>query len=268
MGTPVIELRGVAAIYEGERLPAIHDIDLRVEQGEFVALIGPNGVGKTTLLETINGLLENTAGEVRVFGQGIGRYGHQIRQRVGYIPQEISFDERTPFLVKDVVLMGRFGRIGLTRRPAAADHRAVEQALKLVGIEDLACRPIGKLSGGQQQKAMLARALAKGPELLLLDEPFGALDERTRHHLQEELLSIWERERKTILFVTHNIDEAVFLASRILVMRDRPGRIEEEIKVNLPRPRDRMSEEFIDLHIRIREILERILSECERRQDV
>ena len=215
----MIELRGVAAIYEGERLPAIHDIDLRVEQGEFVALIGPNGVGKTTLLETINGLLENTAGEVRVFGQGIGRYGHQIRQRVGYIPQEISFDERTPFLVKDVVLMGRFGRIGLTRRPAAADHRAVEQALKLVGIEDLACRPIGKLSGGQQQKAMLARALAKGPELLLLDEPFSNLDFVARREIGELIARLHRELELTTLIVLHDVENLPPSCGRVVLMR-------------------------------------------------
>jgi zinc/manganese transport system ATP-binding protein len=223
MGTPVIELRGVETIYEGERLPAIHDIDLRIEQGEFVALIGPNGVGKTTLLETINGLLKNTAGEVRVFGQEIERYGHRIRQRIGYIPQEISFDELTPFLVKDVVLMGRFGRIGLARRPAAADHRAVERALKLVGIEDLARRPIGKLSGGQQQKAMLTRALAKEPELLLLDEPFSNLDFVAREEVSSTIARLHEELELTTLIVLHDLKGLPPRCRRVVLMR--AGRI-------------------------------------------
>jgi len=219
----VIELRGVATIYEGERLPAIYDIDLRVEQGEFVALIGPNGVGKTTLLETINGLLEHTAGEVRVFGQEIGKNGHRIRQRVGYIPQEIAFDERTPFLVKDVVLMGRFGRIGLLRRPAAADHRAVERALELVGIEDLALRPIGKLSGGQQQKAMLARALAKEPELLLLDEPFSNLDFVAREEVSSVIVRLHEELKLTTLIVLHDLKGLPPCCGRVVLMRQ--GRV-------------------------------------------
>lgn len=219
----MIELRGVATIYEGERLPAIYDIDLRVEQGEFVALIGPNGVGKTTLLETINGLLEHTAGEVRVFGQEIGKNGHRIRQRVGYIPQEIAFDERTPFLVKDVVLMGRFGRIGLLRRPAAADHRAVERALELVGIEDLALRPIGKLSGGQQQKAMLARALAKEPELLLLDEPFSNLDFVAREEVSSVIVRLHEELKLTTLIVLHDLKGLPPCCGRVVLMRQ--GRV-------------------------------------------
>lgn len=219
----MIELRGVATIYEGERLPAIYDIDLRVEQGEFVALIGPNGVGKTTLLETINGLLEHTAGEVRVFGQEVGKNGHRIRQRVGYIPQEIAFDERTPFLVKDVVLMGRFGRIGLLRRPAAADHRAVERALELVGIEDLALRPIGKLSGGQQQKAMLARALAKEPELLLLDEPFSNLDFVAREEVSSVIVRLHEELKLTTLIVLHDLKGLPPCCGRVVLMRQ--GRV-------------------------------------------
>lgn len=219
MGTPVIELRGVETIYEGERLPAVHDISLRIKQGEFVTLIGPNGVGKTTLLETINGLLERTAGKVRVFGEEIGKNGHRIRQRVGYIPQEIAFNELTPFLVKDVVLMGRFGQIGLARRPAAADYRAVERALELVGIEDLARRPIGKLSGGQQQKAMLARALAKEPELLLLDEPFSNLDFVAREEISSIIARLHGELHLTTLIVLHDLNSLPPCCQRVILMQ-------------------------------------------------
>ena len=138
----------------------------------------------------------------------------------------------------------------------------IEQARKLISLVGLTgfekAFPY-ELSGGMQQRAAIARALAYNPKVLLLDEPFGALDERTRHRLQEELLEIWQREKKTIILVTHNIDEAVLLADRVFVMRDSPGSIEEEIAVDLPRPRDRRSKEFIDLHIKIREILEEIL---------
>lgn len=223
MGTPVIELRGVTTIYEGERLPAIHEIDLRVERGEFLALIGPNGVGKTTLLETINGLLEHKAGEVRVFGLNIRREGHRLRRRIGYIPQEVSFAELTPFLVRDVVLMGRFGRIGLIRRPGALDHRAVRRALELVGIADLAGRPIGKLSGGQQQKAMLARAMAKEPELLLLDEPFSNLDFVARAEIASTIDRLHEELGLTSLIVLHDLNSLPPRCQRVVLMR--AGRI-------------------------------------------
>jgi len=229
MGTPdadaaaVIELRGVATVYEGEQLPAIRDIDLEIRKGELVALIGPNGVGKTTLLETTCGLLEPTSGEVRVFGLDIRKHGHRIRQRIGYIPQEIAFDELTPFSVRDVVLMGRFGRIGLLRRPGPADRRAVERALELVGIEDLARRPIGKLSGGQQQKAMLARALAKEPELLLLDEPFANLDFVAREEISSVIAHLHEELELTTLIVLHDLDSLPSSCQRVVLMRD--GRI-------------------------------------------
>jgi zinc/manganese transport system ATP-binding protein len=223
MGTPLIELRGVDTIYEGERFPAIRDIDLEVRQGEFLTLIGPKGVGKTTLLETVNGLLENTAGEVRVFGEGIGKNGHRIRQRIGYIPQEISFHELTPFLVGDVVLMGRFGRIGLARRPGAADYRAREGALELVGISDLAARPIGKLSGGQQQKVMLARALAKEPQLLLLDEPFSNLDFLARQEISSTIARLHGELGLTSLTVLHDVNNLPPSCERVILMRE--GRI-------------------------------------------
>lgn len=225
MGDPtvVIDLRDVTTIYEGERIPAIHDINLEVRKGEFVALIGPNGVGKTTLLETISGLLAHSSGEVRVFGLDVRRHGHLVRRRIGYIPQEIAFDELTPFLVRDVVLMGRFGRIGLIRRPSAADRRAVEEALAAVGIEELAHRPIGKLSGGQQQKVMLARALAKEPELLLLDEPFSNLDFVARREISELIARLQRELGLTTLIVLHDVDNLPQGCNRVVLMR--AGRI-------------------------------------------
>ncbi len=223
MGDPVIELRDVATVYEGERLPAIQDINLRIEKGELVALIGPNGVGKTTLLETINGLLENTAGEVRVFGLEVRRHGSLIRRRIGYIPQEIAFDALTPFLVRDVVLMGRFGRIRLARRPSAVDHQAVERALELVGIAELTHRPIGKLSGGQQQKVMLARALAKEPELLLLDEPFANLDFVAREEISSIIARLHGELELTTLIVLHDLESLPTGCQRVILMR--AGRI-------------------------------------------
>jgi ABC-type molybdenum transport system ATPase subunit/photorepair protein PhrA len=168
MADSIIELKNVSTVYEGERVPAIRDIDLTIESGEFVAIIGPNGAGKTTLLETINGLLPHTRGQVRVLGRDVARFGPQLRSQIGYVPQEFQFDETTPVLVRDVVLMGRYGRIGLFRRPTAEDYAQVQEALELLGLAELAERPLGKLSGGQQQKVLLARALAKEPKILLL----------------------------------------------------------------------------------------------------
>ncbi|MCR4404173.1 MAG: metal ABC transporter ATP-binding protein [Candidatus Acetothermia bacterium] len=223
MGTPVIELRGVTTIYEGERIPAIHEIDLVVERGEFLALIGPNGVGKTTLLETINGLLDHKAGAVRLFGLDVRREGHRLRRRIGYIPQAVSFPELTPFLVRDVVLMARFGRIGLIHRPRAADYRAVERALELVGSAALARRPIGKLSGGQQQKVMLARAMAKEPELLLLDEPFSNLDFVAREEIASTIVRLHEELGLTTLIVLHDLKGLPPCCQRVVLMR--AGRI-------------------------------------------
>ncbi len=206
MAASIIELKNVSTVYEGERVPAIRDIDLTIESGEFVAIIGPNGAGKTTLLETINGLLPHTRGQVRVLGQDVARFGPQLRSQIGYVPQEFQFDETTPVLVRDVVLMGRYGRIGLFRRPTAEDRARAQEALELLGLGELAERPLGKLSGGQQQKVLLARALAKEPKILLLDEPFSHLDFAAREEVAE-LIARWHRERSlTVLIVLHDLE--------------------------------------------------------------
>lgn len=218
MATSVIELQNVSTVYEGERVPAIREIALSFESGEFVAVIGPNGAGKTTLLETINGLLPYTSGQVRVLGRDVARWGPQLRSKIGYVPQESQFDETTPVLVKDVVFMGRYGRIGLLRRPTAADHARAYEALELLGLAELAERPIGKLSGGQQQKVLLARALAKEPRILLLDEPFSHLDCAARYEVTE-LIARWHRERAlTTLIVLHNLEAIPPSCHRVVLL--------------------------------------------------
>lgn len=218
MATSVIELRDVSTIYEGERTPAIHEITLSLGPGEFVAIIGPNGAGKTTLLETINGLLPYTRGKVLVLGRDVARCGPQLRSQIGYVPQEFQFDETTPVLVRDVVLMGRYGRIGLLRRPTAEDHARAQEALELLGLAELAERPIGKLSGGQQQKVLLARALAKEPKILLLDEPFSHLDFAARDEIAE-LIARWHRERAlTTLMVLHDLEAIPPSCHRVVLL--------------------------------------------------
>ncbi len=218
MATSVIELTNVSTVYEGERVPAIREINLSIEPGEFVAIIGPNGAGKTTLLETINGLLPYTHGKVLVLGRDIARFGPQLRSQIGYIPQEFQFDETTPVLVRDVVLMGRYGRIGLLRRPTAEDRARAQEALELLGLAELAERPIGKLSGGQQQKALLARALAKEPRILLLDEPFSHLDFAARDEVAE-LIARWHREQAlTTLIVLHDLEAIPSSCHRVVLL--------------------------------------------------
>jgi len=223
MADSIIELKNVSTVYEGERVPAIRDIDLTIESGEFVAIIGPNGAGKTTLLETINGLLPHTRGQVQVLGRDVARFGPQLRSHIGYVPQEFQFDETTPVLVRDVVLMGRYGRIGLFRRPTAEDYAQVQEALELLGLAELAERPLGKLSGGQQQKVLLARALAKEPKILLLDEPFSHLDCAARAGVAE-LIARWHRERSlTVLIVLHDLEAIPRSCHRVVLLNG--GRI-------------------------------------------
>lgn len=144
----LIDLKGIYTAYEGGDKPVIRDLSLDLEQGEYVVIGGPNSAGKTTLLESINGLVRITHGRATVCGLNVSRYPDEIRKRVGYVIQNFSFDPFTPFTVEQVVLMGRYGRLGLLKRPSQSDYEAVERAIKLVGIEDLVKKTIGTLSGG------------------------------------------------------------------------------------------------------------------------
>ena len=216
----LIELENISTIYEGERIPAIRGINLRVRQGEFITIIGPNGAGKTTLLETINGLLRYTNGSLRVFGKDVKKFGDEVRKRIGFIPQSTNFPEGAPYLVEDVVLMGRFGKIGPLRFPRAEDWRKVNEALLLAGVESLRKRPIGKLSGGQQQKVMIARAVAQEPSILLLDEPFSNLDFVARSELLELICNLHRAMGLTTLMVVHDFESIPEICTRILLMRE------------------------------------------------
>ena len=220
----MIKLKNVETVYEGEKTPVIKDINLEVKRGEFITVIGPNGAGKTTLLETINGLLEAN-GNITVFGKDIKKYGTEIRKNIGYVPQDFSCDSLTPFLVKDVVMMGRFGKIGLLKSPSRKDHEIVEKTLSFLGISELEKKPIGKLSGGQLQKVMIARALAKEPEILLLDEPFSNLDLNSRSDISEKI-SLLNEKGMTIIMVVHDINSIPERCERILIINN--GKIIED----------------------------------------
>ena len=180
----IVELKGIYTAYEGGEKAVIRDLSLRVDRGEYVVIGGPNSAGKTTLLESINGLIKITHGSATVCGLNVSSQADEVRKRVGYVIQNFYFDPFTPFTVEQVVMMGRFGRLGLMNRPAREDYDAAQRAISLVGIEDLAHKTIGTCSGGQQQKAMIAHNIAKEPEVMMLDEPFSNLDFHTREYLQ------------------------------------------------------------------------------------
>ena len=214
----VIELNEVDTIYEGEEYPSIREVNLEVEEGEFVCVMGPNGAGKTPLLETINGLLDASSGSVRTLGTDVINDGTGIRSRVGYLIQNFSFDPDTPFLVKDVVLMGRYGKIGLLRFPQEEDRRIVRECMEFTGVEKFAERPIGKLSGGEQQKVLLARVLAQRPEILLLDEPLTNLDLTAKEEIRNLVERIHEEKGLTVVMVTHDLGSVPESTSRIVLM--------------------------------------------------
>jgi len=208
-----------------ERLTAIERMDLDVHEGEFVSIVGPSGCGKSTFLKIVNGLLPATDGEIEIRRTGKGNDHAMVFQDSSLFPW---------YSVIRNVAYGLACR-GVPRKEAFA--RAMPM-IRLVGLEGFEQKYPYQLSGGMQQRANLARALTVDPELLLMDEPFAALDAQTRELMQVELIRIWSQARKTVVFITHQIDEAIFLSDRVVVMSARPGRILADIPIELPRPRD------------------------------
>jgi zinc/manganese transport system ATP-binding protein len=213
----VIDLSGIYTAYEGGEKPVIRDLSLQVGRGEYVVIGGPNSAGKTTLLESINGLIKITHGSASVCGLNVSSQADEVRKRVGYVIQNFYFDPFTPFTVAQVVMMGRFGRLGLMNRPGKEDYDAAERAIALVGIEDLAHKTIGTCSGGQQQKAMIAHNIAKEPEVMMLDEPFSNLDFYAREYLQGVFKEM-VRKGVPILMVAHAFDGLPDIPIHLVVM--------------------------------------------------
>lgn len=232
----LLEVKGVCKHFfvDSQEIQALHDIDLTIEDNQFVCFIGPSGCGKTTLLRIIAGLEAPTQGTVTIDGQPI----------TGPSPERgMVFQEYSLFPWRTVLNNAVFG-LELKGIDRATREEKGRQYLKMVGLESFEKRYPHELSGGMKQRVAIARALINDPKALLMDEPFGALDAQTRNNMQSELLRIWEEERKTVIFVTHSIDEAVYLADAIVVMSARPGRIKEIIKIHLPRPRNRSDAKF------------------------
>jgi NitT/TauT family transport system ATP-binding protein len=225
----VIGLAGVSLAYSGKAgtVLALDRIDLAARPGEFLAVVGPSGCGKSTLLKLVSGLLAPSAGEVRIEGRPV-RGPHAS---VGVVFQSpLLMPWRT--VIENILLP-----IEIRGERTANYAAAARQLIELVGLGGFADRHPYELSGGMQQRVGLCRALVTDPPLLLMDEPFGALDAMTREQMNAELQRIWMERQKTVLLITHSITEAVYLADRVLVMSPRPGRIIEEVPISLPRPR-------------------------------
>jgi NitT/TauT family transport system ATP-binding protein len=208
-------------------LHALQDINLKVDRGEFICVVGPSGCGKTTFLRIVAGLERATVGEVLLDGRALRGPGTDR----GFVFQSDSLLPWRTVFANAIIGREVAGHVG------PAERRRTMELLKLVGLEGFENYHPRQLSGGMRQRVNLARALAIDPEILLMDEPFAALDAQTREIMQTELVRIWEEGRKTVLFVTHQIDEAVFLSDRVLVFARRPGRLRESVTIDLPRPR-------------------------------
>ncbi|MCZ7564926.1 MAG: ABC transporter ATP-binding protein [Burkholderiales bacterium] len=229
---------------KGRVVEAVRDVSLSVANREFVALVGPSGCGKTTLLHAIGGLVPIQSGQIRCAGRPVTGPG----------PERVMvFQEFSLLRWRDVRRNVEFA-LECNRVPAAQRKPIVDRLLKQVGLANHADAYPDQLSGGMKQRVAIARALAYDAEVLLMDEPFGALDAQTRLVMQALLLEIWEGSRKTVVFVTHDIDEAIYLADRILIMSTGPGTVKAEYPVKAPRPRPAdfvISEQFLDLKRRI-----------------
>jgi NitT/TauT family transport system ATP-binding protein len=250
---PVVSLAGVEkefALSGGATMTALTGIDLDLRRGEFVSLIGPSGCGKSTLLRLIGDLTQPTTGTVTVNGKPAPQA--RLDRDYGMVFQApVLFDWRT---VEENVRLP----LELTGQERAARDARVREMLELVELPDFARHYPYQLSGGMQQRVAIARALTFSPAILLMDEPFGALDEMTRERMNSEVLRIWEQTGITVVFVTHSIPEAVFLSSRVAVMSARPGRITQIVEIDLPRPRGletRESRRYFEMVTEVREAL-------------
>lgn len=236
-----LQLQGINKVFDNTDKESLSDINLEVEKGEFICIVGPSGCGKSTLLNLVAGLLSPSSGSIVLDGEDVERPG---ADRV------MMFQEAALYPWLNVIQNVMFGldALGL---PKNVQREKAEQYLRMVQLWEYRDYPIHQISGGMKQRTALARALAMDGKLLLMDEPFSALDKQTINVLREELENIWEQTRKTILYVTHSVEEAIYFADRVVVMSENPGRIREIIPITLERPRRIENEEFLELRTRI-----------------
>jgi NitT/TauT family transport system ATP-binding protein len=252
---PILEVQGLSKSYRqagGETTVAIGNISCRVEAGEFVSFVGPSGCGKTTLLMSIAGLLPPTSGRVLVKGIEVAGPPADL---------VLLFQEynKSLFAWRSVLGNVRFGLEARGDHSAGAAKKAAD-LIELVGLKGFEKHYPWELSGGMQQRVAIARALAYEPEVLLMDEPFGSLDALTRLELEDTLLHLWQELRTTILFITHDIEEAIYLSDRIWVLSRRPSQIIQELKIAFPRPRDQVTTRAESCFMKIRNDIYRQIS--------
>jgi NitT/TauT family transport system ATP-binding protein len=248
----MIEIRDLTYYYPGKiPLLAITNANMNVGQGEFVSIIGPSGCGKSTMLRLIADLLKPTGGTIRLHGQTPERMRRS--RQIGFVFQEPALMPwRSSFrnVILPLQVMGKANKAGRTKG---------REMLGLVGLHEFEGKRPQQLSGGMRQRVSIARALTYSPRILLMDEPFGALDQITRDEMNQELLRIWEADRTTLVFVTHSIAEAVYLSDRVLVMSPRPGTVRTSIPIDLPRPRQievKHAPDFFEYETRVLRALE------------
>jgi len=250
MSSVEIQFKNVNMAYKGingEDIVALDNVNFDIQKGEFISLLGPSGCGKTTSLRIIGDLLQPTSGEVLIREQSPREI--RLQRKYGMVFQSpVLYDWRT--VRRNICLPMEIMKFSKKERTSRIDAM-----LELVGLQDFGNKYPYELSGGMQQRVGIARALALDPEILLMDEPFSALDEFTREKLNEDLLNIWSKTKKTVIFVTHNIPEAVFLSDRVVVLSPHPGRVSAIVDVDLPRPRVnaiRETSEFYEYIVKIR----------------
>ena len=249
-----IMLKDIGMVYrtnDGRDVTALTGVTLDIEKGEFVSLVGPSGCGKTTLLRIIADLLTPSSGDIKISGES--PHDARLKRRYGIVFQSaVLYEWRT--VKKNIMLPLEIMHVPLKEQSERAD-----KMLELVGLTEFANHYPHQLSGGMQQRVGIARALAIQPEILLMDEPFSALDEFTREKLHIDLLKIWRKTNKTIVFVTHNIQESVFLSDKVCVLSPHPGRLSAVVDINLPRPRTmemKSTPEFTELVAKVRNSFE------------
>jgi len=238
-----IEVRNVSLAYDSHdsKIVALENVSLRIESGQFVCLVGPSGCGKSTTLNVVAGFLKPNQGQVLVDGRVVQGQG---------MDRGIVFQEYALFPWRTAIQNVEFG-LEMKKIPPAERRETAMRYLSMVKLDRFANTYPHHLSGGMKQRVAIARALAYDPKVLLLDEPFGALDALTREELQTLVVELWQQTQKTILYVTHNLSEAVYLSDRTIVLTPQPGTIKADVRIDLPRPRDALTVDFIEYQRRL-----------------